>query len=49
MVFLPVNDTSWLSYSAFFAADPSASPLLCRYFIPEDSHEGEMLPINEGH
>ena len=48
-VSLPVNDTSWVSYSAFFAADPSASPLLSRYFIPEDSHEGEMLPINEGH
>jgi len=48
-VSLPVNETSWASYSAFFAADPSVSPLLSRYFIPEDSHEGEMLPINEGH
>ncbi|MBR5338449.1 MAG: hypothetical protein IK150_00025 [Lachnospiraceae bacterium] len=48
-VSLPVSDTSWTFYSAFFAADPSVSPLLSRYFIPEDSHEGEMLPINEGH
>ncbi len=48
-VSLPVSDTSWAFYSAFFAADPSVSPLLSRYFIPEDSHEGEMLPINEEH